>query len=144
MIHYLLMAYTAFGCFFIASQYRTWMVNFDRYNRQNGPGVLLAFVLEVIFDVAFWPLFFWVWLRQRLAEAYRVRCMAVMEKELRAASERMAGCPHVRCTLVDVGEDGCALPTVKCRDCWALQIDGNWFANCAPPPETDRTPETTR
>jgi hypothetical protein len=74
--------------------------------------------------------------------------LAQVELEFEAARQRMRECPHTQRTLVDVlsvvptpmPRHVSVAPTpmprhvVKCRQCWALQIEGEWHPNSTPPP----------
>lgn len=50
-------------------------------------------------------------------------------REWKEAEARMVGCKHERTEVFDYG-----LPTLKCLDCWAIQMpDGKWTPNSVDP-----------
>lgn len=62
--------------------------------------------------------------------------MRKLDRECRAAQERMVGCKHENTVLVDTGMGPI---TKKCVDCWALHFPGasvgpEWNPNVCPPP----------
>jgi hypothetical protein len=62
--------------------------------------------------------------------AYNRFLMWKFERDFEAANKRMLGCKHERTIRIDVGG-----LTSKCRDCWAILINGTWGPNCVHPDE---------
>ena len=141
MTRHLLLAYLALGCVFVAAQHRRWWLEYERYigrfrqsTSELSDGwrntlIVMTTISSLSLDVVLWPHSLYVsWCERRFA-----RFQAKLARELKTAEARMHGCPHFHRTLVDIS-DGSLPPAVKCRDCWAIQWDDKWVANCAPPP----------
>lgn len=131
--------YLAIGLVLVGVTARSWLAAYERESAKwtFGPALrLIAFTCGVLWDVAFWPLYLWRILRAAAFAAATRR----FNEDFHAAVVRARNCPHTDVLKVwpapDPSQPPLAFgPMPKCRQCWAILVDGVWTPNIVPPPQ---------